>query len=458
MRANEPTWSWDIIHVDPNTIKFPERQITKASRAKIEQFKRKIRTLGFFQPALIDREGVAVTGTARILAARELGLATIPALRHDQLTPSHIRAIRIGDNHGIMESAIDFDLLAREVAELGLTGFDGLDLGFETAELDQLYARLTGDVQGDDIGELDLEKPAVTRLGDVWQMGDHRIICGDCRDNAVIDTLMGGRIAAASFLDAPFNVSINGHVGGRGKVKHAEFAMASGEMSDNEFQAFNAAYLAQASRVLRPGAVIFACMDAKHSHTLTLAAMSQQLTHLTTCVWVKSNAGLGGIYRNQHEFVLVFRKAGGKTTNNVELGKHGRSRTTVWSYAGANSFGATRSDDLAAHPTVKPTPLVEDAIKDVTNRGDVVIDLFGGSGTTMLAAERCGRRAMLCEIAPNYVDTTLRRFETMFRVPAVHEATGLTFEELAANRSDGAKQPVRRPRMRERSTSRADAT
>lgn len=220
-----------------------------------------------------------------------------------------------------------------------------------------------------------------------------------------------------------------------GKTKHREFAMASGEMSEAEFEAFNGAYLEQARRVVKPGGYIYAFMDWRGAHIVTNAAIARQIAHINTCVWVKSNAGMGSLYRSQHELALVFRTSGGKSVNNVQLGRFGRSRTNVWNHAGANTFGRTREEDLAAHPTVKPIGLIEDIIKDCTHRGDVVVDFFGGSGTTMLAAERCKRSAMLCEIDPAYVDVTIERFGKVFDIEAVHEATSLTYSDLKAQRA-----------------------
>ena len=210
--------------------------------------------------------------------------------------------------------------------------------------------------------------------------------------------------------------------------------MGVGEMSPVEFQAFLRNSIAVLDGAMKPGGVVFACMDWAHSHLLVSAANEVGLEHINTCVWVKSNAGNGGLYRSQHEFVCVFRKKGGKTTNNVRLGKYGRNRSNVWDFRGANSFGRTRDEDLKDHPTVKPVALVEEGIKDCTKRNDVILDLFGGSGSTMLAAERCGRRARLVEIEPKYVEVTIRRMQDAFGLEAVHVETGLTFEQLRAQR------------------------
>ncbi len=433
-KSNEPAFSYEIRQTDPNDISPPQRQITKPSAAKIKKFKDKIRQVGVYAPILIDKNGVAVTGWARVLAARELGLATIPTLCHENLTPEHLRAIRVGDNFGHGESVVDWKALAQELEELNTLGFDSYDMGFDTAELDRLHAMIAAPLSEDDEAITPPRVPT-SRPDDIWMLGDHRIICADCRDNTAIDRLMSGRDAAACVTDSPYNVPIHGHVSGLGKNRHEEFAMAVGELSEAEFQAFNAAYLGQAKRVVKPGGYIYAFMDWRGAHIATNAALSLQLTHANTCCWVKSNAGMGSLYRSQHELALVFRVAGGKSVNNVQLGRFGRSRTNVWNHAGANSFGRTRDEDLGAHPTVKPVGLIEDIIKDCTHRSDLVLDLFGGSGTTILAAERCKRTAMLCEIDPGYVDVTIKRFAKVFEIEAIHEATGLPYSEIKAQRS-----------------------
>ncbi len=423
---------WNIVEKDPNQIKLPLKRIAKTSRNKIKKFKDKIATVGFHSPVLIDGENEAITGCARILAARELGLKTIPTLCHSELSPEHLRAIRVADNFGLGGLDFDEELLGEELKELEKFGFNLLDLGFDAAELDKIFAAATAGLdQSEDLAPPQMPVP---KTSDAWRLGDHRLICDDCRDPDVLLKLLGGVSVAAVITDPPFNVPIAGHVSGLGKNKHREFAMASGEMSDEQFEQFNVDYLKAAGPFLKAGGYVYVFMDWRGTFTVTKAAQQLPLHHINTCVWVKTNGGMGSLYRSQHEFALVFRKDGGKAVNNVQLGRYGRNRTNVWNCAGANAFGATRDADLADHPTVKPIQLIEDIIKDSTNRGDVVLDLFGGSGTTLLAAERCRRVAVLCEIDPGYVDVTIRRFEQMTGVEAIHEETGLTYAALKQQR------------------------
>jgi hypothetical protein len=210
--------------------------------------------------------------------------------------------------------------------------------------------------------------------------------------------------------------------------------MGSGEFSHAGFVEFLKDTLAAAAAVSRDGAVHFVCMDWRHIAELLEAGGLVYGATLNIIAWVKSNAGQGALYRSQHEFIGVFRVGQGPHLNNVELGRHGRSRTNVWQYAGVNTFRAGRLDDLKAHPTVKPVALVADAMKDVTRRRDIVLDTFCGSGTTMLAAERVGRWAYTLELEPRFVDVAIRRWQAFTRRDAILAETGLTFGELASKR------------------------
>jgi DNA modification methylase len=241
--------------------------------------------------------------------------------------------------------------------------------------------------------------------------------------------------ADLAFLDPPYNVRIAGAVG-RGKTKHAEFAMASGEMSPPDFARFLSTVLDAAAAVSRDGAVHFVCMDWRHIGELLAAANPVYGAALNLVVWAKANSGQGSFYRSAHELIGVFRVGKTAHLNNIELGRHGRSRSNVWHYAGVNSFRAGRMDELRSHPTAKPVALVADAIKDCTRRGDIVLDTFCGSGTTIMAAERVGRHARALEIEPRFVDVAIRRWQAFTRRDAIHALSGLSFDEIAANSSD----------------------
>ncbi|MFC4668327.1 DNA-methyltransferase [Seohaeicola nanhaiensis] len=251
-----------------------------------------------------------------------------------------------------------------------------------------------------------------TRPGDIWVLGDHRIGCGDSRDDTFLHRVIGDDVHVdAAFLDPPYNVRIDGNVNSRGR--HREFAMASGEMSEAEFRAFLEATLGAAARVSRDGAVHFVCMDWRHMDDVSTVGGKFYDTLLNLCIWNKSNTGMGSLYRSKQELVFVYRVGSGPHLNMVELGRHGRNRTNVWDFASVNSMKGSRREDLALHPTVKPTGLVAETLKDVTRHGDLVLDTFLGSGTTLIAAERIGRRFRGIDIDPAYVDVALDRWSAL---------------------------------------------
>jgi DNA modification methylase len=287
--------------------------------------------------------------------------------------------------------------------------------------------------------------PAVTRPGDLWQIGPHRLICGDATNLETSARLLDGERAQMIFTDPPYNVKIDGHVSGLGAVKHREFAVASGEMSQAEFTAFLERVFANLVLRAADGAIHFVCMDWRHLGEV-LAAGHRTFAELKNiCVWNKTNGGMGSLYRSQHEMVFVFKSGKAPHINNVELGRHGRYRTNVWTYAGANVFSATREADLAMHPTVKPVALVADAILDCSKRKGIILDAFAGSGTTLVAADRTGRRGYGIELDPIYCDTILKRVADVARVEARLAATGQTFAVVAAERlHDGPGDVVER--------------
>jgi 16S rRNA G966 N2-methylase RsmD len=311
-------------------------------------------------------------------------------------------------------------------------------IGFETAEIDLLIGTATKDVEpdpADELPDLDRDAPAVSRPDDLWAIGPHRLLCADARDKAAYARLLGNAKAQSAFLDPPYNVPVDGHVSGLGRHRHGEFAMASGEMSEAEFVNFLETVLSHHTAHSVDGAIHFVCMDWRHFGELLVAGRSVYSEFKNLCVWEKTNAGMGSLYRSQHELVLVFKAGTAPHVNNIELGRHGRYRSNVWRYAGANGFGAERDKDLEMHPTVKPVRLIADAILDCTRRGDIVLDGFAGSGTTLLAAERSDRVGFGIEIDPRYVDVALRRMAEHTGLEAVRVDSGKSFDEISAERT-----------------------
>jgi DNA modification methylase len=386
---------------DPrNARTHPKRQI--------EQIQASIAAFGFTNPILADPDLRVIAGHGRLLAAKAMGLASMPVIVIEGLSGAQVRALRIADNKIALNAGWDLEILQQELAELGTLDvtFDPTLTGFSTGEIDVI---LQGPEDPDDETVPAVPTAPRTRPGDVWVLGEHRVGCGDARDLAFVQRVIGdGARIDAAFMDPPYNVKIGGHAVAKGS--HREFAMASGEMDEAEFRAFLEATLGTAVSVSRDGAVHFVCMDWRHMDDVSVVGRGLYGALLNLCVWNKSNAGMGSLYRSKHELVFVYRVEATAHLNNVELGRHGRNRTNVWDYASVNSLKGSRKDDLALHPTVKPTGLVADAIQDVTRRGDLVLDLFLGSGTTLIAAERTGRRCRGIEFDPAYVDVAITRW------------------------------------------------
>jgi DNA modification methylase len=275
----------------------------------------------------------------------------------------------------------------------------------------------------------------VSRKGDLWILGSHRLLCGDARSDGDYARLLEGQTADLVLTDPPWNVRIDGNVSGLGKVRHAEFAMASGEMSEAEFTSFLSTFLGCAKAHSRDGAILFVFMDWRHLFELTCAGREQGLVAKNLIVWTKDNAGMGTFYRSRHELVFVFKSGDGSHINTFELGQHGRYRTNVWEYAGVNTFRTGRLDELAMHPTVKPVAMLADAIRDVTKRGAIVLDPFAGSGSALIAAEKTGRQARCIEYEPKYCDVIVRRWQAYTGKAATFDGTGLTFEDFEGARA-----------------------
>lgn len=408
------------------------------SRKQIRQIAESIRRFGFTNPVLISDESEIIAGHGRMLAARELGIAEVPTLRLSHLSAVERRAYVLADNKLALNAGWDQEILAIELGALIDLDFDVSHTGFSIAEIDFTLEQAK-EAKVDSVPAADVVPPLptspVTRHGELWQLGRHRLLCGDARSGDDLGRLLGNDRADLVFTDPPYNVEIDGHVCGLGSVRHREFAMASGEMSRAEFTQFLTTTLSNASAVCRDGAIAFVCMDWRHMRELLDAGEAAFTELKNLCVWNKSNGGMGSFYRSKHELVFVFKIGTAAHTNSFGLGETGRYRTNVWDYAGISSLGGQRMDELAMHPTVKPTALVADAIKDCSKRGEIVLDIFGGSGTTLIAAETCGRQARLLEYDPAYCDTIVARWEKLTGKHAVLAGSNQRFEDIADERA-----------------------
>jgi DNA modification methylase len=407
-------------------------------KKQVRQIADSIRIFGFNVPVLIDRDGNVIAGHGRLLAAEQLGWSEVPTLCLDHLTPAQARAFRIADNKLTENAEWDDRLLAQQLKDLSLIGLDfSLELtGFEMAEIDLRILSLDDTPEPDDDPADALPEvspgPAITKLGDAWLLGPHRVLCGNTLDPNAFAAVMGEERAAMVFTDPPYNVPIDGHASGLGAIHHRSFPMASGEMDSAEFTAFLRDALRNLAAFSIEGSLHYVCMDWRHVAELLAAGHDAYGALKNLCVWVKDNAGMGSLYRSQHELVFVFKHGRHGHRNNVQLGQFGRNRSNVWHYPGANSLSrGAEGNLLALHPTVKPVAMVADAILDCSARGDIVLDGFLGSGTTVIAAERTGRRCCGIELDPAYVDTIVRRWQALTGGSARHAVSGRSFDDLA---------------------------
>lgn len=411
-------------------LRVRSKDVLMRTAASIQQF-------GFIVPVVIDESDKIIIGKGRVEAARLIGMTKVPCVRVSHLSDAEKRVFAIAENQLGQLAGWDAETLRIELAELSEMDLSfSLELtGFSAAKIDSII------FGGDSSNRQDNAIPAlpdqvVSRVGDRWVLGDHVLLCADATKAESFERLLQGEQARVVFTDPPYNVQVAGHVTSGGL--HGEFVMASGEMSDDEFTGFSTDVMARAKENLIDGGLIYYCMDHRHvEHTLA-AARATGLERLNIIVWDKKAGGMGSFYRSRHELIFLFRKPGASHLNRVELGKHGRDRSNVWAYEGVNGFGAAKAKAREMHPTVKPLGLVRDAILDSTAKGDAVLDLFSGSGTTIIAAESVKRRGFATELDPRYVDVGVMRWQEFTGREAVLSSTGQTFRQVRAERASAA--------------------
>jgi DNA modification methylase len=424
------------------------------SKRQIWQIANSIKRFGFTNPILISDDDEIIAGHGRVKAAKLLGIENVPTVRLSHLDATQRRAYVIADNKLALNAGWDRELLAIELQVLIDLDVDVEITGFSLAEIDLVLDEAresSSDLERDADDEVPALLDAVlatTRPGDLWLLGRHRLLCGDSRNCESFDRLLERERTNLVFTDPPYNVPIEGHVCGLGRIRHREFAMGAGEMSRETFTGFLQLTLGHAAAVCRDGAIAFVCMDWRHIGELIAAGEAVFSELKNVCVWNKTNGGMGSFYRSKHELVFVFKVGNAPHTNTFGLGDTGRYRTNVWDYAGVNSLRPGRSEELAMHPTVKPVALVAEAIKDCSRRGGIVLDPFGGSGTTLIAAEKTGRLARLVEFDPAYCDQILRRYERITGKQAKLATTEQTFEAVAEERGSISVPPTVKEEVR----------
>jgi DNA modification methylase len=423
--------------VDVNALKPLGRQTRKHPSAQVRKLGESLEQFGFVLPIVIDADQRVVGGWGLVLAARKIGLDEIPAVTVTDLDEAKLRLLRLALNRLGEESSWDVGALKLEFSDVVQITSD-IDLrisGFEMGEIDVALSTAEGDEE-DVLPAANESEPPITKPGDLWILGDHRLLCGDALVAESYVRLLGDDRAQMVFTDPPWNIPIAGNVSGLGAVKHDDFAMACGEMTETQFEIFLRTSLGHAAAYSDDGAIQFICMHwSKIKEVLAAADVYGELKNL--CVWNKTNAGMGSLYRSKHELVFVFKKGIGPHINNIELGRIGRNRTNVWDYPGQNIFNGTAKSKLSLHPTAKPVALVADAIRDCSHRCGIVLDPFGGVGATLIGAEKTGRKARLIELDPRYVDATVKRWETLTGARAVKTNAAGTI--LEADRHSGGE-------------------
>lgn len=432
-----------VERISLSQLKIPKKTLRIFSKNNKRLAARQIEEFGFLIPLLVDENNLVLGGLVYFFGAELLELPDVPAIRVTHLSEEQKRAYAIAEQRLSELSPWDDKVLAEEFSFLSNLDLS-IDLeitGFSCAEIDQRIANLDA-MQPPSDPEDEPSAPtqqAVSQVGDLWHLGKHRLICGTCLEPETWTRLMGNEKAALVFTDPPYNVKISGHVSGNGALTHREFEMAAGEMTASEYRCFLLSALGHAIQHASNGALLYVCIDWRHIDDVLVVGSELKSKLINICCWVKSNGGMGSFYRSRHELIPVFRNGSKPHRNNIELGRHGRHRTNVWEYSGANTFAGRLSEEgntLAMHPTVKPVAMIADAILDSTARNEIVVDPFFGSGATLMAAERTGRHCRGIELDPLYVDIAIRRWQRLTGGDAVLDSNGKVFSEIRMKVAD----------------------
>jgi DNA modification methylase len=423
-----------------DTLRHYPKEVRTYNRSTRRAATKMVRRFGP-PPMIVTPEREVLTGNLWLEAAIAAGYEEAPVMVAEHLSPAEATAFMLANIKLVERGEWDLQVLGELLQELSV-GELALDLdltGFEPAEIDLAIEGLNGEPEGPDpADELPPAGAPVTRTGDLWRLRDHRLLCGDALKPESYERLMDGVSASALVTDPPYNLPIAGHVSGLGKIKHGDFVMASGEMTEAEFTDFLVCCLTLATQHCHDVALAYVFMDWRHSHDLTIAGRRVFAALANLCVWSKSQAGMGTFYRSAHELCFVWKKGRGPHRNNVQLGRFGRDRTNVWFYPSVNGFGrkGEEGDLLALHPTVKPVAMLADIMLDATVRSDVVLDPFAGAGSTIIAAEKVRRQARAMELHPPFVDVTVRRWQRWTGEAAILDGDGRTFTEVEAARTE----------------------
>ncbi|CAN5409960.1 DNA modification methylase [soil metagenome] len=425
--------------VKPGSLTFYGRRARIHTKAKLKKLRRLISEFGWTSPLIIDENSMVLCGAGRLTVALEDAIDLVPVIRIDHMTEAQKRAYILADNRIAAEASWDKALLREELSGLIELGYDVELTGFDTLEIDTMLSFDDVEASDDNVHLPDDDAAPIARVGDLWQIGKHRVLCGDARDLASYERLLQGERAQLIFTDPPYGCAISNNVSGLGRVKHEDFVMGAGEQSLPEFAQtlLRPAFRCMAANA-SPGAIAFVCSDWRAAPYLHDAAQGVFHEQKNLIVFVKTNAGLGTFFRSQHELIFAFKVNPGQHINNFGLGEGGRHRSNVWTYAGANTFRKGRMQDLADHSTVKPKALVSDAIRDCSKRGGIVLDSFLGSGTTLVSCEMTGRIGRGIELDPKYVDVILRRVSAETGCEPLLDGVTPLSAVIAERQSEGA--------------------
>jgi DNA modification methylase len=419
-----------------NSLKTAKRRVRKTAVAQLAMVMHSIVHHKQCVPIIFNRTGEIINGHIVVEALEKLGSSEVWGVEIDDISEEGAALLHVTLNHLGETGEWDIGELGSLLIDLDELGLDLSVTGFNLPELDIMMhgAELARD-SGDNVDEVPaVQAEVVSVLGDLWQLGEHELLCGDSTQAESYERVLGAEKVCAIFTDCPWNIPIKGFV----SSKHKDFKMGVGEMTPEQFAGFVDQFTRLCADRLKPGAAFLSCIDWRSVYLIIEAGEKAKLTLINMAVWNKGGGGgMGSYLRSAHELIPIFCNGAKLAVNNVELGKHGRNRSNVWSYPGANRKGSSAQKAHASHPTPKSVEMVEDALMDVTLPGGIVLDPFLGSGTTLIAAERIKRKARCIELDPAYVDVAIRRWETLTGKEAVHAESQLTFREVAAERSLG---------------------
>jgi len=425
--------SMSVQRVPTDALRPAPTPVRRHPRKQLAKVRKSLEVFGQVTPILVSPDWEIIDHELVWQALKEIGATQVDVIVVADKSPSELKALRLVLNRTALDARWDEQNLRSILEQLVEVDFD-LDLtGFDTPEIDH-YLNLDApqanvEENGSDIPLV--EATAISTSGMIWALGDHRVGCGSATNLAFVSRLLNGKTANVCFVDPPYNIPVDGFITGKGRHRHREFVQGAGELSTDEYFTLLRDSLLVLKECCVPTALVYACIDWRHVMEMTVAGRACDMPLYTICVWTKTNGGMGGIYRNAHELVCVFRAGTETPLDNVELGRHGRNRTNVWSYPGMSSFGKERDQLLGSHPTVKPVAMIADVFRDVTRRGDIVLDTFLGSGSTLMAAQETGRICCGVELDPLYVDVTIRRWQNATGRDAVLVDTGEAFNDVA---------------------------